>query len=126
MGFAVEISAEQVAVQLSGWDRIMNWRRSLSVDRSYIVTVGVHERAALERSITHRVLGVGTHDGERRPNGRRVGTMLGHGLAGNQFWAVARSDASAPVVVVDLTGHDFIRLVLMVENPDATAAELSK
>jgi hypothetical protein len=104
----------------------MNWRRNVGFDLDTVTTVGVQERASLEGSIDHRALGWGTHNGAKRPNRRRVGTMLGRGVVGKQFWAVAASRETDPLLVLDLHDGEFRRAVMMVKDPGATAAEIRR
>lgn len=102
----------------------MNWRRNLEFDLDIVTTVGVEERTSLEDSIDHRALGCGTHNGTKRPNRRRVGTMLGREVDGKQFWAVAASRGTVSLLVLSLRDSDFKRAVLMVEDPNTTATEI--
>lgn len=119
MGFDVALSPQSLVVELTRWDSAANLRRRLDIDLGTIEDVGVEPRAGLERLIDHRVLGIGAHVGERRPNRRRVGTMLGRGVSGKQFWAVPASEGSRRLVVVDLSPESEIRrLVLAVDDPD--------
>lgn len=92
MAFTVEVGESAVIVELTGWDRLMNGIQQVIIDKSQIMGAESTERGALESSITHRALGCGTHNGAKRPNKRRVGTMLGSGLAGSQFWATAKGE----------------------------------
>jgi len=116
-----------VIVTLTGWDLVVNLRRRLVVDVSAIRQVEVGPRSEVERLVDHRVLGIGTHDGERRPNRRRVGTMLGRGVSGKQFWAVPAGDGSHPLVVIDLSAAgDLARVVLGVDDPEEFAAAIDR
>lgn len=125
MGFNVELVPGSVIVELTGWDMVANLRRRVEVDVTQILDVSVERRADVEELIDHRVLGVGMHMGKKRPNRRRVGTMLGRGVSGNQFWAVPSSDGSRSLLVVDLsTDNRFQRVVLAVDDPDDFAAAL--
>lgn len=104
----------------------MNWRRSVLFDMRDVLTVEADERQALEALVDHRELGCGTHNGAKRPNRRRVGTMLGRGLAGKQFWAVTASHPNATLLVLGLRNGEFVRAVLMVEDPQAIVAEVKR
>ncbi len=115
-----------MVVRLSGWDRATNWRRTVEFQLEAVATVGLEQRRVLEELIDHRAVGIGTHDGARRPNRRRVGTMLGRGVDGKQFWAVPSGRASQPVLVLDQTHGEFDRVVLMVHDPAAVAAEIER
>jgi hypothetical protein len=117
MGFRVVENGGQVQVLLSGWDRIMCWRRSVLFDQDQIDSVALARRGDLEPAIDHRVLGVGTHDGGRRPGGRRVGVMVGRGVQGQQFWATSAGGPEAVLVVLELSDHKFRRAVLSVTDP---------
>ena len=117
MAARVTFSADRITVTLSGWDRLANLRRGLDIALSAVSTVCVEDRSSLERLIDHRVIGFGTHIGEKRPNRRRVGTMLGRSVRGKQFWVVPAGDASSPLLVVELATGDFSRLVAEVEDP---------
>lgn len=126
MGFVVERSGDSLEVRLTVWDRAMNWRGKVEFDVRDVTTVGVEEREALEALIDHRAMGWGTHNGAKRSNRRRVGTMLGRGVAGKQFWAVAASHRTAHLLVLDLRNGEFARAVLMAEDPQAIAAEIRR
>lgn len=114
----------RVRVDLTGWDRVMNWRRSIDFPCSTLVAASVVERSSLEILIDHRSLGLGTHDGARRPGRRRVGTMLGRDSAGKQFWAVTAGPSTDLVLVVHLQDHEFTRAVLAVDDPTTMASKL--
>ena len=124
MGFDVRVGSDALTITLSGWDRAMNWRQRIVFAKATISRVDLVDRASLERLIDHRALGVGTHNGERHPGRRRVGTMLGRGRAGKQFWAVPASDGSTPVVVIDLRDGEFTRTVLAVTDPEEVVSIL--
>ena len=97
------------------------------MDVAAIQQAKVEPRSDVERLVDHRVLGVGTHNGEQRPNRRRVGTMLGRSVPGKQFWAVPAGDRSHPLVVLDLSAASgFERMVLEVDDPDEFAAALER
>ncbi len=116
-----------MTVELTGWDLVANLRRRVEVDVSAIRQVAVERRSDLERLVDHRVLGVGTHNGEQRPNRRRVGTMIGRSVSGKQFWAVPAGNGSQPLVVLDLSATgDFERVVLNVDDPCEFAATLER
>ena len=126
MGVEVRISPHAVSVTLSGWDRAMNWRRSVAVEPSAVSEARVEQRSALECLIDHRASGCGTHNGGKRPNRRRVGTMLGRDVAGKQFWAVPAGEESARLLVLEMREGDFKRFVLAVDDPEAAAATISR
>ena len=125
MGFNVGLVPGSVIVELTGWDMVANMRRRVEVDVTQILDVSVKRRADVEELIDHRMLGVGMHMGKKRPNRRRVGTMLGRGVSGKQFWAVPSSDGSRSLLVVDLsTNNGFQRVVLAVADPADFAAAI--
>lgn len=124
--FEVDISESAVVVTMTGWDRAMNWRRHVAVESSAVLDARVEQRSTLERRIDHRASGLGTHNGEKRPNRRRVGTMLGRDVAGKQFWAVPAGDESTRLLVVEVRDGRFKRLVLAVDDPVAAAAEIRR
>lgn len=125
VGFNVQVVPDSVIVELTRWDLAANLRRRVEVDVGQILGVGVESRAELEALIDHRVLGFGTHMGKKRPNRRRVGTMLGRGVLGKQFWAVPSSDGTRSLLVIDLAADsDYRRVVLAVDDPDDFAAAL--
>ena len=126
MGVRARFENGDVRVILDRWDRVLTMRRSVEFVGATIKTATVAHRASLEPKIDHRVLGWGTHDGARRPNRRRVGTMLGRGVTGNQFWAVAAGPGSDSLLVLDLTDHEFSRAVLWIPDPESVVSELSK
>lgn len=125
MGLTIEHDEQRIRVRLSGWDRLVNGRRSVEVDRNEVAVAQVARRADLERLVDHRALGCGTHDGAKRPGRRRIGTMLGRGVEGTQFWATGASEADVELLVLDLHAHEFSRLVLAVDDPQRVAAALT-
>ena len=124
MAARVRLGETAITVELTGWDRIMNWRRQVRIDRHRITSVEVQERYSLESVIDHRVLGFGSHIGFKRPTRRRVGTMLGRAVTGKQFWAVPASPRDEQLLVIDLDDPEFGRAVLSVDDPTATASAL--
>ncbi len=126
MAFQVATTGTSVAVELSGWDRAMNWRRRVEFDAEAISVVSVADRSSLEIMIDHRALGCGTHNGSKRPGRRRIGTMLGRGVPGKQFWAARKGPGSSQLVVLDLVGHEFVRAVLDVEEPESFLASIAE
>ena len=104
---------------MSGWDMAMIWRRTTLFPFEAIIDVCVVTRGELEPLVDHRVVGVGTHDGKLRPGKRRVGTMLGRGTVGKQFWAVGFSGPELQLLVLELDGHQFARAVLNIDDPEA-------
>ncbi|MGE3621370.1 MAG: hypothetical protein AB7L84_13000 [Acidimicrobiia bacterium] len=124
MAVRAELRGSALHVGLTGWDRAMAWQRSVEVDRAQVVQASVERRGAVEPAVDHRVRGIGPHDGAGRPGRRRVGTMLGRAVPGPQFWAVPASGPDLPVLVLDLSGHALARVVLSLDDPDATAAAL--
>lgn len=124
MAFQFEWTGSTVRVVLTGWDRLYNWRRTVEIDRAHVAKAAVVQRQELESRIDHRQLGVGTHAGARYPGRRRVGTMLGRGVVGKQFWAAARSGPELPLLALDLIDHEFVRAVLAVGDGDVLDAFL--
>ena len=118
MAFRFEWTGSTLRVVLSGWDCIFNGRRTVEIDRANVTRAAVLQRHALESRIDHRQLGFGTHAGARRPGRRRVGTQLGRGVVGRQFWVTARSGPELPLLMLDLNSHKFARAVLAVSEPD--------
>ncbi len=51
-----------------------------------------------------------------------MGTHLGRGVLGKQFWATARGAPELPLLVLDLVDHEFARAVLEVSDPEVIAA----
>ena len=69
MAFEVACTSDAVRVELSGWDRLFTWRRSLVVDLATVRSAFIESRGALEADIDHRAAGFGTHNGGKRPGG---------------------------------------------------------
>lgn len=120
MAFRFELAGSTLRVVLSGWDCLSNGRRIVEIDRANVAKAAVIQRHELESRIDHRQLGIGTHAGERYPGRRRVGTHLGRGVVGRQFWVTARSGPSLPLLVLDLIEHEFVRAVLAVSDFDVS------
>jgi len=104
----------------------MNWRRSVVFPLADVIAVDVEDRSLMEERIKHRALGCGTHNGEKRPNRKRVGSMLADGLAGKEFWAATAGSGVDPLLVLKLRNSDFVSAVLTVDNPQALATELER
>ena len=96
LSFDIAIDDSGLVVRLAGWDRLANWRGTVRVPRSAAQAAWVEERGILEALVQHRVVGMGTHAGGARPGRRRVGTMMGRGHVGRQFWAVGTEGAALP------------------------------
>lgn len=118
MAFWFECTGSTLRVVLSGWDCLANGRRTVEFERADVVKAAVVERHELESRVDHRKLGIGTHFGWVYPGRRRIGTHLGRGVIGPQFWVTARSGPELPLLVLDLTDHEFARAVLAVSEPD--------
>lgn len=117
MAFSITTTDAAITVELRGWDRTMNGRRRLEFGLDTVSAASVHARAGLEALIDHRALGCGTHNGSKRPGRRRIGTMLGRGVAGKQFWAARKGSGSTELLVLDLVGQTFARAVLEIDEP---------
>ena len=102
-----------------------NFRRIVEINRANITEAAVIQRHELESRIDHRLIGIGTHSGERYPGRRRVGPHLGRDVLGPQFWVTARSGPELPLLVLDLTNHKFTRAVLEVSDPELIDAFLA-
>jgi hypothetical protein len=114
VAFDVTCVGNALTVELSGLDRLFAWRRSLVVDLATVRSAGIESRGTIEAKIDHRAAGFGTHNGRTRPGRRRVGVMLGRGVAGYQFWAVSSGGPTVRLLVLDLESSQFARLVLEV------------
>jgi hypothetical protein len=112
VAFEVACASGAVRVELSGWDRLFTWRRSLVVDLATVRAAFIDSRGALETDIDHRAAGFGTHNGGKRPGRRRVGAMLGRGVSGRQFWAVSAGAPTAHLLVLEPESGPFARVVL--------------
>ncbi len=124
MGFLVEVDgAGGVTVTFSGWDLAMTMRRRVRVEPEQIERASAATRGPLEQMIEHRVVGRGSHSGHDRPNGARVGSMLGRGEQEVQYWAVPGGSANDQLLVLDLRDHDFGRLVLSVDGDAQLVAD---
>lgn len=124
VAFRFEWTGSTLRVVLSGMDCVFNGRRIVEIDRADVARAAVVQRHELESRVDHRQLGFGTHAGERYPGRRRVGTQLGRGVVGPQFWATARSGPELPLLVLDLIDHEFARAVLAVSETDVIDALL--
>ncbi len=121
VAFRVEWTGSTLRVELDRWDRMMNLRRAVEIDRANVAIASVVPRGELETKIDHRQLGIGAHFGWRWPGWRRVGTMLGRAVVGKQFWVVARGGPELPLLVLDLVDHEFVRVVIEMSEPEVTA-----
>lgn len=112
VSFELACASGAVRVELSGWDRVFTWRRSLVVDLATVRSAFTESREALEVDIDHRSAGFGTHNGGKRPGRRRVGAMLGRGVPGRQFWAVTAGAPTVRLLVLEPESGPFARVVL--------------
>lgn len=120
----VNVRNDGVHVDLSGGDRLMCWRTNVVFDSANVASARTLDRSSLESFIDHRNSGRGTHDGSQRPNRHRIGSMLGRGVAGKQFWAVPAGPSDARLLVLDLHDHEFARAVLAIESAETIAAAI--
>jgi hypothetical protein len=118
-------TGDLLRVRLSGWASTMNMRRTVAVGTEHVTEVSATLRSALEPAIDRKLLGVGSNNGSFRPNRARIGTMLVRGVQGKQFWAVRSSGPELPVLVLDLHGHEFARIVVGVEDPYLMARQIA-
>lgn len=111
MSFQVRATADELIVDLRGWDRLLCWRRSVSMPLAAISAVRHVDRADVEPQLGHRLYGVGGHRGDRHQGRKRVGSFMGRQTAaGRQFWAVGRGHG--PVLVIDTEDGRWQRLVI--------------
>ena len=109
MAFRVQPSPAGMTVVLTGVDRILVWRRSVTILTSHVRSAEAAERGALEALVDHRIAGIGPHDGGGRPGRRRVGFVLGRSVVGRQFWAVDKGPPDQRLLVVADPGAPFER-----------------
>jgi len=126
MAAELAVLDDRVVAELSGWDRAMNWRSEVVFDYTNIESASDIDRSSLENLIDHRTSGCGTHDGLRRPNRRRIGTMLGRGIVGKQFWVVPAGPGAARLLVLDLRDHEFARAVLAIDDVKEVVAAIKQ
>ncbi len=117
MGVRIEADDSTLAVVLTGWDAVWALRRRVEAPLASVAGVAVGSRAEVDAE---------------RPLFRAPGTFLpGVIVAGTyhgrhtrpQFWCAHRAEE---VLVVDLAGPaPLARLVLEVDDPHRTAAELA-
>ena len=117
MAVTVELGDGHLQVALTGWDRVLALKSSLSVPVASITSVEAKGRNEIER-LPGRWL---------RLPGTYVPSMVHHGSYGRKphrdFWALFRQER---VLVVHMAGWEYERLILAVADPDAVAAELSR
>jgi hypothetical protein len=112
VAFEVACASGAVRVELSGWDRLFTWRRSLVVGLAIVHSAFIESHGALEADIDHRATGFGAHNGAKRPGRRRVGAMLGRGVPGRQFWAVSAGAMTTHLLVLESESGAYARVVL--------------
>lgn len=109
----VVVEADELAVHLRGWDRLFALARRFVVPVDAVSSVIARPRAGIPLGVrvggayVPRVIAAGRY--------RRWGGEW-------SFWCVHRART---VVVVELEGHKYSRLVLEVDEPEATAAVLA-
>ena len=126
MAFEVTIApGSGVAVSFRGAERVCLWRRQVEFPVGKIRAAEVLPRGPMEATIDHRGFGIGTHNGEKRPGRRRVGSMLGRAARGPVFWAVGAGGPETELLVLSLADHRFVRAVLEVDDPHAAVEQLA-
>lgn len=111
MSFQVNTTADRLVVSLRGFDRLLCWRRAVSLPFAAITAVRRVDRAEVEATLDHRLFGVGSHRGDRHQGRRRVGAFMGRETAaGCQFWAVGQGQRT--VLAIQSDNAQWQRLVL--------------
>lgn len=112
MTSAVSIDGKNLDVSFKGIGGLLAFKSQLVVPLSSVESVEAVELTTVERPIIKRV-------------GARIPGLLATGSFGTgddiQFWYVHRADR---VLVVNLIGDNYKRLVLEVSDPDAMAKEI--
>lgn len=115
---SVEIVDGTLRVTPRGWGRLVALGREIRVPVSAVDRAYVDRHIA--RDVASRLVGIGLRAwiprrrfaaDQRRPGGR-----------GREFWDVQVSDDT--VLVLDLSGHKYGRLILSVDDPEALAKRL--
>lgn len=110
-----EVTGGALRIELSRAEQMLGLRRSFAVPLGQVRSARVEPR----REVQHR-RGLRA-PGTEVPGRIAIGTWRGHGR--RDFWNVRRADR---VLVVELEGNRFDRLVLEVDDPDRLAGLLGE
>ena len=117
MAVMVELRDGHLEVELTGWDRVLALKSSLSVPVAAISSVEAKDRDQIQR-LPGRWL---------RLPGTYVPSMVHHGSYGRKphrdFWALFRQER---VLVIHIADWEYERLILAVPDPDGVANELTR
>jgi len=125
MGTRIELGDDELVIRLGPVASLLTFRRTVRVPRRSIADVRAERRGDLEPHIEHRISGIGPHYGWRLPNRRRVGPMLRRGAIGAEFWVVDEGSADQELIVCELEGHRYARLVIGLESGEGLEKMLS-
>ena len=109
----IDCGADDVVVRPRGWYKLWALKRELRIPRAAIsyATVGRQDELAIGRGL--RMPGTGI------PGVLMAGTFVGR--RGRQFWLAGRA---TELLVLDLKGHEYQRVVLQVDQPAALLPQL--
>jgi hypothetical protein len=104
----VDVSNGQLDINLTGWDRVWTVKKSLSVPVSHIKSIDIKPVPRLN----WKTLRLG---GAHWPGKITAGSYWSWEMHEWSFWNIRKA---ARVVVIELEGEKYSRLVLEVEDPD--------
>jgi hypothetical protein len=111
----VTIEGDRVAFEVCGWDKLWSLRSRLELPLAHVKGAYIDSQPTMGWFQGLKVAGTDL------PNVFRAGTFFQDG--GLVFWDVRRPENT---IVVELEHERFQKLVIEVDNPDATATEINK
>ncbi len=110
----IDITATELVVRLSGWDRLWALKRKLTIPLAHV------RGAAVDPEAKDRFAGI------RLPGSHVPGVVTAGTFRWRKqwwFWSVRKREN---VIVVDLENERYAQLVLEVEDPEATVAAIER
>jgi hypothetical protein len=111
MAISVRIEGQNLKVTISGWDTFWALKRSLTIPLDHVVGASVEP---VSNKMGWKVAGTGI------PGGIKAGWFRAKGQ--NEFWLVHKRTEALEIKLRD---EKYVRLMLQVEDPEATAETIN-
>lgn len=113
----VQVDGERLTVRLTGWDRV--WALSAGVEAPLLAVTGVR---TVDRREAYATAGGLRLPGTAWPGVIMAGSYVSR-ATGRSFWCVHRAET---VLLVELVGQSYDRLVLEVDRPADVSREIAR
>ncbi len=117
MSYRIDLIYDAVEVRFGGRDALVLFRQSLAVPYVAIDRVRLEARTDLEGEIRGKRRAVGPPTGEQVGR-KRLGTFLTGDDGVPEFWVVGASSPDQLVVVAEVRGQHWSRVVLLPDRVD--------